>query len=49
MRVMADHAFSKPKFEVSNTPSNKRKKTSPNSLCSSDHRDQDEFSKGEIC
>ena len=27
---MADHASSKRKFEVSNAPSNKQKKTSPN-------------------
>ena len=33
-RVMADRASSKRKFEVSNTPSNKRKKTSPNLFCS---------------
>ena len=32
-RVMADRASSKRKFEVSNTPSNKRKKTSPNLFC----------------
>ena len=30
MRVMADRASLKRKFEVSNAPSNKRKKTSPN-------------------
>ena len=33
-RVMADRASSKRKFEVSNAPSNKRKKTSPNLCCS---------------
>ena len=33
-RVMADRASSKRKFEVSNAPSNKRKKTSPNLFCS---------------
>ena len=31
---MADRASSKRKFEVSNAPSNKRKKTSPNLFCS---------------
>ena len=31
---MADRASSKRKFEVSNAPSNKRKKTSPNIFCS---------------
>ena len=31
---MADRASSKRKFEVSNEPSNKRKKTSPNLFCS---------------
>ena len=30
MRVIADRASSKRKFEVSNAPSNKRKKVSPN-------------------
>ena len=45
MRVMADRASSKRKFEVSNAPSNKRKKTSPNLFCSSGHREHDEFSK----
>ena len=49
MRVMADRASSKRKFEVSNAPSNKRKKTSPNLFCSSGHREHDEFSKGENC
>ena len=43
MRVMADCASSKRKFEVSNAPSNKRK----NLFCSSGHREHDEFSKGE--
>ena len=33
-RVMADRASSKRKFEVSNAPSNKRQKTSPNLFCS---------------
>ena len=33
-RVMADRASSKRKFEVSNAPSKKRKKTSPNLFCS---------------
>ena len=33
-RVVADRASSKRKFEVSNAPSNKRKKTSPNLFCS---------------
>ena len=32
-RVMADRASSKRKFEVSNAPSNQRKKTSPNLSC----------------
>ena len=31
---MADRASSKRKFEVSNAPSNKRKKTSPSLFCS---------------
>ena len=31
---MADRASSKRKFEISNAPSNKRKKTSPNLFCS---------------
>ena len=31
---MADRASSKRKFEVSNAPSNKRKKTSPDLFCS---------------
>ena len=31
---MTDHASSKRKFEVSNAPSNKQKKTSPNLFCS---------------
>ena len=31
---MADRTSSKRKFEVSNAPSNKRKKTSPNLFCS---------------
>ena len=37
MRVMADRASSKQIFEVSNAPSNKRKKSSPNLFCSSGH------------
>ena len=49
MRVMADRASSKQKFEVSNAPSHKRKETSPNLFCSSGHREHEEFSKGEIC
>ena len=49
MRVMADRTSSKRKFEVSNALSNQRKKTSPNLFCSSGHREQDEFSKGENC
>ena len=49
MRVMADRASSKRKFEVSNAPSNKRKKTSPNLFCISGHREHDEFCKGENC
>jgi len=49
MRVMADRASSKRKFEVSNAPSNKPKKTSPNLFCSSGHREHDEVSKGENC
>ena len=43
---MADRASSKRKFEVSNAPSNKRKKTSSNLFCSSGPREHDEFSKG---
>ena len=46
---MVDRAFSKQIFEVSNAPSNKRKKTSPNLFCSCGHREHDEFSKGENC
>ena len=46
MRVMADRASSKRKFEVSNAPSSKRKKTSPNLFCISGHSEHDEFSKG---
>ena len=49
MRVMADRASLKRKFEFSNAPLNKRKKTSPNLFWSSGHREQDEFSKGENC
>ena len=47
MRVMADRASSKRKFEISNAPSNKRKKTTPNLFSSSGHREHDEFSKRE--
>ena len=35
---MADRASSKRKFEVSNAPSNKRKKTSPNLFCSKERK-----------
>ena len=48
MRVMADRASSKRKFEVSNAPLNKRKKTSPNLFCSSGHTEHDEFPKVRI-
>lgn len=44
---MADRASSKRKFEVSNVPSSKRKKTSPNLFCSSGSGAQHEFSEGE--
>ena len=50
MRAMAHRASSKRKFKVSDAPSDKRKKTSPNLFCSSGHRgEHDEFSKGENC
>ena len=45
---MADRASCKRKFEVSNAPSNKRKKTSPNLFCSGGPREHDEFSEGEF-
>ena len=45
--VMADRASSKRKFEVSNAPSNKRKKTSPNLFCSSGRREHNAFFKSE--
>ena len=35
---MADRASSKRKLEVSNAPSNKRKKTSPNLFCSKERK-----------
>lgn len=44
---MADRTSSKRKFEVSNAPSNKRKKISLNLFCSSDPGEHDEFSEGE--
>ena len=49
MWVMADRASSKRKFEVTNAPSNKRKKTNPNLFCRSGPREHDEFSKGQNC
>ena len=49
IRVMADRACSKRKFEISNAPSNKRKKTGPSLFCSSGHREHDEFFDGENC
>ena len=44
---MAGCASSKRKLEVSNAPSNKRKKTIPNLFCSDGPREHDEFSEGE--
>ena len=49
MRVMADCASSKRKFEVSNASSNKRKKTRQIYFVVVVRREHDEFSKGENC
>ena len=45
---MTDCASCKRKFEVSNAPLNKQKKTSPNLFCIGGPREHNEFSEGEI-